>query len=149
MKPLIVLIAAFIISSLFLKYTAQRVDYQLAGRIGMASMLVFTALGHFLFIEGMSAMIPSFIPFKRELVIFTGIIEMIFALSLLFSKHQTMVGWLLIVFFVLVLPANIKAAINHINYQTGHLDGPGIIYLWFRVPLQLLFILWVFFASLR
>ncbi|MAU14698.1 MAG: hypothetical protein CMH46_04070 [Muricauda sp.] len=149
MKPLFVLIFTFVISLLILKYTAQRLDYQLAGRIGMASMLVFTAIGHFLFMEGMSAMIPSFIPFKKELVVFTGIIEMVFAIALLYSKHQTLVAWLLIAFFVLVLPANIKAAIHHIDYQTGHQDGPGVSYLWFRVPLQLFFIVWVFFASRR
>jgi hypothetical protein len=49
-----------------------------------------------------------------------------------------------------MLPANIKAAINNINYQTGALNGNGPSYLWFRIPLQLFFIFWVYhFAFLK
>ncbi len=149
MKPLIVLIAAFIISAFILKFTRGQLDYQLAGRIAMAAMLVFTAIGHFVFITGMAEIVPSFMPFKKELVVVTGVIEIIFAFALLFPQYKVQVGWLLIVFFILILPANVRASIHQINYQTGQLNGPGTAYLWFRIPLQLFFILWVYFASIR
>jgi hypothetical protein len=42
-------------------------------------------------------------------------------------------------------PGNIKAAVNHIDYQKGTNNGPGPTYLWFRIPLQLFFIGWVCF----
>jgi hypothetical protein len=52
-----------------------------------------------------------------------------------------MIGMALIIFFVVMLPANINAAVKHIDYQKGTTDGSGVNYLWFRVPLQVFFIL--------
>ena len=149
MKPLIVLVGTFIISAGILKIFTKELNLQLAGRIAMACMLVFTSIGHFAFMEGMAAMVPSFIPFKKGLVVGTGIAEILFSICLLFSQYQKLTGWLLIVFFILILPANIKAALQEINYQTGQMNGPGGNYLWFRVPLQLFFILWVYGYSIR
>ncbi len=42
----------------------------------------------------------------------------------------------------MILPANVRSAQRHLNYQTGNYDGPGPRYLWFRVPLQLFFMAW-------
>ena len=38
---------------------------------------------------------------------------------------------------------------NHVNYETGASDGNGMKYLWFRIPLQVFFILWVYWSALR
>src|SRR6187431_1084270 len=137
MKPLIVLLVTFVLSSLVIKWMTKQTDYQLAGRISMACMLLFTAMGHFLFSKGMVAMIPDFLPYKSQIVFLTGILEILFALGLLLPNQQYLTAWLLIGFFVLILPANIKAAFEHINYQTGTFDGPGLTYLWLRIPMQL------------
>jgi len=149
MKPLIVLVGTFIVSTLILKVFKSSWELQLAGRIAMSCMLVFTAIGHFAFIQGMEGMVPSFIPFKKAVVLITGIMEVLFAISILLPQYQKQTASLLIVFFILILPANIKAALEEINYQTGEMNGPGIDYLWFRVPLQFFFMLWVYFASIR
>ncbi len=149
MKPLIVLLATFVISLLATKLVADRYDYTLAGVIAMAVMLVFTSIGHFVFTKGMLMMIPRFIPFRKELVYITGIIEIAAAVGLLIPRFREMTAWLLIVFFILLLPANIYAATRQVDYQKGTLEGPGTTYLWFRVPLQILFILWVYFAAIE
>ncbi|WP_318311035.1 DoxX family protein [Flagellimonas crocea] len=149
MKPLFVLIGAFVLCSFVLKIFTKTIDYRLSARIAMSSMLLFTAIGHFAFLEGMSAMVPSFIPFKKEVVLVTGIMEILFAIALWFPQYRKTTGWLLILFLILILPANINAAINEINYQTGQLNGPGINYLWFRIPLQAFFAIWVYIASIR
>ncbi len=149
MKPLIVLIITFVIALIIIKLQTKKINWQLAGRIAMSIMLVFTSVAHFIFTEGMSEMIPNFFPFKKELVIVTGVLEMLFAIGLLIPKTKTLTGWILILFFITVLPANIKASMEHINYQTGALDGNGMDYLWFRVPLQILFIVWVYFSTIK
>jgi len=149
MKPLIILIAVFLITSLLMKLFMKEVNFPLAGRIAMAAMLVFTAIGHFAFTAGMAAMIPDFIPGKTALVYFTGVLELLFALGLLIPSYRTQLAWLLILFFILVLPANIKASLEHINYQTGEANGNGPAYLWLRIPMQLFFILWVYLTSIR
>ena len=115
----------------------------------MSVMLLFTATGHFLFPQGMALMIPDFIPFKREVVLLTGLIEIAAAIGLLVPRLQVITAWLLIAFFILVLPANIHAAIQHIDYQTGARTGSGLAYLWFRIPLQVFFILWTYFSAIR
>ncbi|WP_211345659.1 DoxX family protein [Paraflavitalea soli] len=108
---------------------------------------LFTALGHFLFTKGMTMMIPSFIPLKRELIYLTGIVEIILGIALLFPSVRTYAGIALIILLVLLLPANIYAAALKVNYEKGTFDGPGLSYLWIRVPLQLIFIGWLYYFS--
>jgi uncharacterized membrane protein len=112
-------------------------------------MLLFTAIGHFAFTKGMSMMIPSIVPFKTELVYLTGVLEILFGIGLLIPSLRMYSGWALIIFFMLLLPANINAAINHIDYQKGTFDGTGVSYLWFRVPLQILFIVWTYLCAIK
>ena len=148
MKPLFVLLGAFAASALAIQIF-RGADFSLAGRIAMSVMLVFTASGHFLFVQGMTMMIPHFIPFKRQLVYFTGVVEIAAAIGLLIPRLQHLTAWLLILFFLLILPANIHAAIHKIDYQKATNEGAGRAYLWFRVPLQMVFILWVHFFALE
>ena len=149
MKPFILFVVVSVLSLFALKIMYGRYDLRYSVRIGMSIMLLFTALGHFLFPDGMAMMIPEFIPFKKELIYFTAIIEIVGAIGLHIPQFRLLTSWLLIVFFVLLLPANIKASISHLNYQNGTFDGPGITYLWFRIPLQILFILSIYFSSIK
>jgi len=71
------------------------------------------------------------------------------ALAIHIAQLRTITAWLLILFFILMLPANIKASIENLNYQTGTYDGNGLSYLWFRIPLQILFITWVYISSIK
>lgn len=149
MKPLFVLLGTFVISLLVIKLSAKTFDYPLSCRIAMAVMLVFTAIGHFAFTKGMTMMLPDFIPFKTEIIYLTAIFEIIAALGLLIPSSKVWTGWALILFFILILPGNIKAAIQHIDYQKGTFDGNGPTYLWFRIPLQILFIVWTYFSAIK
>ncbi|GAA3555503.1 hypothetical protein [Snuella lapsa] len=149
MKPLIVLLGTFIIAITVLKLARNTTDYRLAGRVAMASMLSFTAIGHFMFIDGMKAIIPDFFPLKTEIVFATGVLELVFAIALFYPNIRALTRWALIIFFIAILPANIKAAMHHINYQTGANDGHGVTYLWFRIPLQVFFIVWVYMSTLK
>ncbi|HEX8378190.1 MAG TPA: hypothetical protein VF602_10240 [Pedobacter sp.] len=149
MKPLIVLSAVSLLSILIIKLLIQKYDLPLSARIGMCAMLLFTAIGHFVFTKGMSMMIPSIVPFRTELVYLTGVLEILLGIGLLIPSLRMYSGWALIVFFMLLLPANIHAAINHIDYQRGTFDGTGVSYLWFRVPLQILFIAWTYLCAIK
>ena len=148
MKPLIILLAVFLCALPIIKLVKRKWDPVLAGNIAMTAMLLFTAIGHFIFPKGMTMMLPDFLPFKETIVYLTGVIEIAAAIGLLLPAWRTTTAWLLIVFFILILPANIIAAVRHVNIEKGTLDGPGISYLWFRIPLQLLFIVWVCWFSL-
>lgn len=148
MKPLFVLLIGFI-SGLFAIYLfTKEWDFFLSARLGMSLMLIFTALGHFMFVDGMISLIPNFIPFKKLIVIASGLIEIAFAVLLLIPSLQAYTAVFLILFLVAILPANIKGAMEGIDYQTGTVGGADLAYLWFRIPLQLFFILWVYFSSI-
>jgi len=149
MKPLIVLLLSFTISIFVIKIIKKEYDFALSARIAMSIMLLFTAIGHFAFTKGMSMMIPKIIPFKESIIYLTGIFEILLALGLIIPKFQIVSGWALIVFLLLMLPANIYASLNHVNYQKGTFDGNGLIYLWFRIPLQFLFIIWAYISAIR
>lgn len=124
-------------------------DLALSGRVAMSIMLLFTAVAHFAFTKGMAMMLPEFIPFKTATVYLTGIIEIAAAIGLFIPNFRAVTAWLLIGFFVLILPANVYAAVKHINYQKGTFDGSGLLYLWFRIPLQILFIVWTYLSAIK
>ncbi|WP_282112813.1 DoxX family protein [Maribacter stanieri] len=149
MKPLIVLLLSFTISIFLIKIIKKEYDFALSARIAMSIMLLFTAIGHFAFTKGMPMMIPKIIPFKESIIYLSGILEILLALGLIIPKFQIVSGWALIVFLLLMLPANIYASLNHVNYQKGTFDGNGLIYLWFRIPLQFLFIIWAYISAIR
>ena len=149
MKPLFVLLIVYVALLTFGSHTAFDKGNIFAGNISMSVMLLFTAIGHFKFKTSMAAMIPLFIPKKVEIVIITGILEIIFAIGLGIDATRYFTGIALIVFLIAILPANIYAAKNHINYENLHKPGPGIKYLWFRIPFQFFLIAWVWYFSVR
>lgn len=149
MKPLIVLFVTFVIAVYIIKQIQKKYDIPFSARIAMSCMLLFTSIGHFIYTKGMVMMMPDFIPYKIEMVYFTGIIEIAAAIGLLIPKLRVLTAWLLIAFFILLLPANINAAIKNIDYQTGTFEGDGVGYLWFRIPLQILFIVWIYISSIK
>jgi uncharacterized membrane protein len=149
MKPLLVLLSVFLLAFFAIKLLTQKYDLPLAGRIAMCAMLFFTAIGHFVFTKGMSMMIPSIVPLKTEIVYITGVLEVLLGIGLLIPSIRVYTAWVLVLFFIFLLPANIYAALKHIDYQKGTFDGSGMSYLWFRVPLQLLFVTWTYVSTIK
>lgn len=149
MKPLLVLLTVFALALFIQKIVTHQFDFALAARIALSAMLGFTAVAHFAFTKGMTMMIPGFIPYKTALVYLTGIIEIAAAIGLLIPSLREGTAWLLIIFFILLLPANIHAAMQQVDYQKETYDGNGLTYLWFRIPLQFLFIGWTYLSSIK
>jgi uncharacterized membrane protein len=149
MKPLFVLLIVYVAILAFGSHTTFDKGNVFAGNIAMSVMLLFTAIGHFKFKTSMAAMIPLFIPRKVEIVIVTGILEILFAIGLGIESTRYYTGIALILFLIAVLPANIYAAKNKINYEDLFKNGPGIEYLWFRIPFQFFLIGWVWYFSVR
>jgi len=93
-------------------------------------------------------MLPKFMPFKKAIVYLTGILEIVGGICLVIPATKLLTAQLLILFFVLLLPANIIAAQKKLDLEKANYTGNGLSYLWFRVPLQLLFIAWVYFFAI-
>jgi uncharacterized membrane protein len=149
MKPLILLVIVFGLTTTVSKIVTGNWNLIFSGNLAMFAMLGLTSIGHFKFTRGMTMMMPAFIPFKRELVYFTGIAEILIGLSLLIPQLRYYGGIILVILLVVMMPANINAAIKRVNFEKATYDGNGISYLWFRIPLQLFLIGWVLYFSIK
>jgi uncharacterized membrane protein len=147
MKPLIVLIVTFLLSLVIARFSTGEWQLMFAGNAAMCCMLFLTAIGHFKFTKGMVMMLPPVIPFKKAVVYISGIVEVVLGIMLLLPSVRNIAGNLLIILFIVLLPANIYAARTKLDLEKANYEGPGMDYLYFRVPLQLLFIGWVFYFS--
>ncbi|WP_407270444.1 hypothetical protein [Radiobacillus sp. PE A8.2] len=100
------------------------------------SILLFGAgVLHFVHERSFRKIVPKMLPFRRAIVLVTGIFEIIFSVLLWVKKGQQFTGKLLALFMVAVFPANIYMAVKRISFQSGKQTNPWI--LWLRLPLQL------------
>ena len=107
-----------------------------ATRGGLAVMLVFTASAHFTKMkEDLVKMVPGWVPWPRAAIYLTGVFELLGAIGLVTPILAGAAGIALILFFLLVFPANVKAAT-----AGATLNGRPATALWLRAPMQLLFI---------
>jgi len=147
MAPLIFLLATFAILYLINRFLlGARLSLSFIGRASMAVMLVVTGVSHFTNTQPMVEMMPDFVPAKRELVYFTGVCELLAVIGLIWDRTARLASILLVIFFVLVLPANIAGSLKSVQFG-GMEFGP--LYLLFRIPLQIFFIWWVWFFGIR
>jgi len=147
MTPLIFLLATFgllfAVNKFFLN---NKLTLSFIGRATLAVMLIVTGTAHFTSTDLMVEMLPEFLPFKREIVYFTGICELLAVIGLLWDKTSKITAVLLMIFFLAILPANIVGSMKQV--QLGGMEN-GALYLLFRVPLQILFILWAYYFGIR
>lgn len=148
MKPLILLLVSFVMGILLCWLISSDPQLTFNGNLSMALMFCFTAIGHFKFRKGMTMMLPPSLPFREAAVSISGLAEIGLGIALLFPSTRLIAAWALIAMMVLMLPANIYAALNRIDYEKGTYDGKGPSYLWFRIPLQLFWIAWIVYFSI-
>ena len=75
---------------------------------------------------------PAWVPAPRQMVIGTGLCEIVGAIGLVLPRFRRTAGILLAIYAVCVFPANIKHALDYILLGRGHAA------LWYHIP-RLLF----------
>ena len=123
-----------------------RLTPNLRGRVALALLFAFTGLGHFVRTGPMAEMLPSWVPARHALIILTGVLEWAGAVGVLLPGTVRAAGTSLFLFLLAVFPANVYAAFNQVA-MGGHEAGP--LYLLIRGPLQLLFIGWTYWFTIR
>lgn len=142
---LLLLIAPYLILTLTGRWIAGlRMAPATRARVGLTVFFIFTSLGHFIRTVEMAAMMPPLIPYRVELIYFTGILELLGAIGVWIPRLRKLTGLCLILMLIGILPANIYSAINRVDFG-GHSAGPA--YLLVRVPFQLFVIWWTYFAT--
>jgi uncharacterized membrane protein len=89
-------------------------------------------------------MLPDFLPYHRELVLFTGLCELAGAIGLLLPRWRRWAAMALALYFVCVFPANIKNALDGLSVE----GLPAATwYYWLRLPFQPPIVLWALYAG--
>lgn len=147
MSTLIILIVSFSILWVLNTYAMNNYfSVSQMGRISLAMVLLFTGTAHFYKSKEMVEMVPEFLPYKIELVYITGVLEIFGATGLVLQRVSTMASVALILFFLVVLPANIIGSLKRVELG-GMENGPA--YLYFRIPFQLVLIWWTYHFGIK
>ena len=114
-----------------------------AGAMGV--VLLLPAWSHFVEPARFVAMIPPLLPWPEELVLASGVVELIVALGLLVPRSRRRAAWAGIALFLAIWPANIYTAISG-DYPAAFSQSP--LYHGLRVPFQLLYVGWAGWIAL-
>ncbi len=145
MLPFIILLGATLLfRALGALGVSPFMTWHAASSWGLAVMLLFTASAHFTTMrEDLVRMVPRQIPFPRQIVLITGILEILGAIGLLIPLTHTAAGICLAILFVAMVPANINAA-----QKSVMLRGRPATSLWLRIPMQVIFIAFALWGAL-
>ena len=112
-------------------------------RLLAAIFFVVAGTFHLLKPELYLQIMPPYLPAPRLLVLISGLAEIAGGIGLLISRFRRAAGWGLILLLIAVFPANI--------YMTQHSGrfhlAPWV--LWARLPLQAVFIAWIWLVAIR
>jgi uncharacterized membrane protein len=87
---------------------------------------------------------PPYIPYHLAMVYISGAAEIAGGLGLLVPFVRREAAWGLVALLIAVFPANLYMATNHI--QVASTPTPPVL-AWGRLPLQVLFIIWVLWCT--
>jgi uncharacterized membrane protein len=146
MVVLVVLLSVFIVAWGMLAIAQRPNPVRTAGCIAFAALFLFTGISHFSLANGMVLMLPAWVPSRYLIIYIKGILEILLGLGLLWRSTRRMSGVFALAFLICVFPSNIYAALNAVEFG-GNVNGPG--YLFFRIPLQLFLLWWVWFMAVR
>ena len=105
---------------------------------------VVAGLNHFINPDFYLKSMPPYLPWHLFLIYLSGVFEVALGVLLLVPALTRVAAWGLIALLIAVFPANIQMALNPQLYPD---ISPTV--LWLRLPLQAVFIAWVFWYTRR
>lgn len=108
-------------------------------------VMILAGINHFVMPDVYEKIIPPELPGPRALVYISGVAEILGGLGTMHPRTRRAAGWFLIATLVAVFPGNIYMAANAEDFP-GVPGGAAALYA--RLPLQALFIYWVYLAAL-
>jgi uncharacterized membrane protein len=116
-------------------------------RTALAGFFATMGTLHFVVPRSFEAIVPPWIPDKRQAVAVSGIAEIAGAVAVLHPSGRRFGRWWLLGLLLAVFPANIHMAVNPEQIKGLDLDRIPRWALWARLPLQPLAMLWVWRAT--
>ncbi len=117
---------------------------QTLARWVLAIFFIVAGVNHFISPSIYLEMMPAWLPAKEAANWISGTAEIAGGLGLLLPLLRRAASWGLIALLVAVFPANVHVALQ------GHMAGldASAWVLWLRLPLQVVFIAWVWWVGL-
>jgi uncharacterized membrane protein len=108
-----------------------------------AALFIGSGVLHFVKHEGYVRLMPPALPYPRELVYISGVIEGGLGALLLVPRARRFAAWALIPTLIAIFPANVHAALTA---GTDHEAMPGVPVwaAWLRLPVQGVLIAWAY-----
>jgi uncharacterized membrane protein len=104
--------------------------------------MVSSGVNHFLNPEFYLRMMPPYLPWHRELVYLSGVIEIVLGVMLVIPRFTKLAAWGIIALLVAIFPANLYMSTNPQLFPEFSPKG-----LLIRLPFQALFIAWAFWFT--
>lgn len=98
-------------------------------------------IAHFVVADFFVMAMPAYLGYHRELVIISGVFELLGAVGILVPKTRLMAGYGLIALCVAVFPANINMALHPEQFF-----DLSETFLYIRLPFQIVFICFIWWA---
>jgi uncharacterized membrane protein len=114
-------------------------------RVLAGILFVLAGANHFRSTRFYQRIIPPGFGSPAALVAISGVCEIAGGLGLLYRPLRRAAGWGLIALLIAVSPANIYMAVRPEWFEDMHLPRWTF---WARLPLQFVFIAWIWFVSL-
>ncbi|MBX9688496.1 MAG: hypothetical protein K2X27_17435 [Candidatus Obscuribacterales bacterium] len=124
--------------------TKNKVSLSGLSRCVLAFAFVSIGALHFINPQVFCKIVPSFIPWVKEVVYISGLAEIAGGIGLLISALRNAAVWGLILLLLAVFPANINMALHPEIFPAIPI---WILYL--RLPLQALIIFWVWSCRIK
>jgi uncharacterized membrane protein len=107
------------------------------GMVLLGVLFIAAGVNHFLMPAFYRRIMPPYLPWPDELVLLSGVLEIVFGLLLLLPRTRRLGAWGIVVLLILFLPVHIHMAGNPADYPTL-----APIFLWLRLAGQGLLIAW-------
>ena len=112
--------------------------YRLLLLLALSLFFINVGVDHFINPDFYLNIMPDYLPFHAEAVYLSGFFEILGGIVVLIPKLRALARWGLISLLIAVFPANIYMAMNPNLFPEFSLE-----LLYFRLPLQFVFIFWV------
>ena len=112
-----------------------------ASKYALAIFMIGAGVMHFVNPEFFLKIMPPYLPLHNELVLLSGVFELLLGVLLLVPRCSRLAAWGIIALLIAVFPANI-----YLYQHQEILPASPIIHL-MRLPLQGLFVLWAFWHT--
>jgi uncharacterized membrane protein len=107
----------------------------------LAIFMIAAGTMHFVNPEFFLKIMPPYLPLHRELVVLSGICEVLLGVLLLIPPCSRLAAWGIVALLIAVFPANL-----HLYQHQNIMPASPVIHL-LRLPLQGVFILWAYWHT--